>query len=259
MNLTRIWAIILRHLLLTTRHADRIAGIFYWPLINIVLWGITGTWLQQKTDAPELAAILLTALVLWQIVIRINAETARGVIEELINHNLVNLFSTPLTFYEWVIGISALGILNMTTITLAGALCVYLFFGINIFAIGPIIVVFMLLLLLSGWTIGLIMSAFLSYWGIRAQDLLFIIVWAFAPFSAIYYPLSVAPLWMQYISYIFPMAYTFESLRIVYATHQVPYLLITMSFILNCLYLMISIGIFKYFFSKSQEKGLARL
>src|SRR5581483_8640848 len=105
MKLYRIWAIIQRHFIVISRSIDRMASVFYWPFINIILWGTTGVWLQQKVDAPHLAIILLTSLVLWQIVIRINAETARGVTEELLSHNIVNLFSTPLTFGEWLLGI----------------------------------------------------------------------------------------------------------------------------------------------------------
>lgn len=259
MKFNRIWAIILRHLLLTTRSADKISNVFYWPLINIVLWGVTGVWLQETSKAPNLALTLLTCLVLWQIVIRVNVETAKGVLEELLSHNLVNIFSTPITFWQWLSALLILGILNMAVVTLSGSFIVYLFYGINIFNIGLIIIPVMLLLLISGWSIGLIICASLINFGLNAQDFLYMLVWAFAPFSAVYYPLSVMPPLVRSIAKALPMSYVFESVRIIISQNIIPTKMLIISLLLNILYFTLSCLLFYFAFKKSLNKGLARL
>ena len=78
MKLHRIMAIVRRHFLLTFRRLDRILNVLYWPFLNIVLWGITSVWMQQSGGQPNLVAMILTGLILWQIVFRVNLEIAKG-------------------------------------------------------------------------------------------------------------------------------------------------------------------------------------
>ena len=73
MEIYRINALILRHLLLTFRVFHRMIDIMYWPLLNIILWGCNSLW-HQKTESPVITFMLLTALLFWQILFRANME-----------------------------------------------------------------------------------------------------------------------------------------------------------------------------------------
>lgn len=259
MQFSRISAVMQRHLLLTFRTFDKFSNIIYWPLINIVIWGITGIWLQNESSDLSIAFALLTGLSLWQIVVRVNVETAKGIWEELLSQNVVNLFSTPLTFIEWITAIFLLGLLNMILVTVSTSLFIYLFYSINIFALGWIIMPLAFSLLISGWSIGLILCTFFILWGRSAQDLVYMIVWAFAPFSAVYYPLDVMPLWVQKIAYLFPMAYVFESMRTTLMTGIPAITPLLISLALNFFYFALLLWLFWRMFEKSRSLGLARL
>jgi ABC-2 type transport system permease protein len=259
MHLERVWAIVLRHLLLTFRSLDRIFNVFYWPLLNIVLWGITSVWLQQQAKESHIIAMILTGLILWQIVFRVNLETAKSLFEEIINQNLVNLFSTPLTLREWIAAIMILGIINMVLVMLCGIAAIWFLYGVNIFSLGWTLIPFMLLLLLSGWCIGFFICGLLIYWGMKAQDFIYTIGWLFAPFSAVYYPLAVLPGWVQSIARMLPMTYVFEGMRQVLKTGTISVSYLFLSFSLNILYLAGALYFFKHMFEKSKQKGLARL
>lgn len=259
MKLHRILAVVRRHFMLTFRRADRIINVLYWPFLNIVLWGITSMWMQQQSQNTNLITMILTGLILWQIVFRVNLETAKGLFEELLSHNVVNLFSTPVTLGEWIVGMMALGVINMFLVLACCSLAVWLLYGINIFILGWSLIPFMLSLLIAGWFIGFFICGLLIYWGLKAQDFVFTVGWVFSPFSAIYYPLSVLPPWLQTIGKCLPMTYVFEAMRGVLTTgHVVPGYL-TMSFVLDFLYLTLSLLFFWYMFEKSKEKGLSRL
>lgn len=259
MKLHRVMAVVKRHFLLTFRRLDRIINILYWPFLNIVLWGITSMWMQQQSQQPHILSMILTGLILWQIVFRVNLETAKGLFEELLHHNVVNLFSTPLTFSEWVVGMMIMGVINMTLVTICCATAAWLLYGVNIFMLGWHLIPFMLSLLLSGWFIGFLICALLIYWGLKAQDFVFTVGWIFSPFSAIYYPLDVLPPVAQSIGKFLPMTYIFEAMRSVLQTGKNIPSYVVISFILNIAYLGASLTFFHYMFEKSKSKGLARL
>lgn len=259
MKLHRIMAIIRRHFLLTFRRADRILNVLYWPFLNIVLWGVTGMWMQQQSTNPAIITMLLSGLILWQIVFRVNLEIGKGLFEELLSHNVVNLFSSPLTRTEWAVGMMIMGVINMVLVIFCCAIAVWLLYGINILMLGWALIPLMLSLLISGWWIGFLICGFLIYWGLKAQDLVFTVGWVFSPFSAIYYPLDVLPPWLQAIGKTLPMTYVFEAMRGVLTTGKLNHSYVAISFALNAIYLAIALFLFWYLFEKSKEKGLARL
>lgn len=259
MKLYRIWAVILRHLLLTFRSYTRTFNIFYWSLLNVVIWGTTSVWIQQQSTNTKLMAMILTGLIFWQIVFRVNIETAKSLFEEFVNHNLVNLFSSPLTLSEWIVAIMALGVIDMILIIGCGIFAIWLLYSLNVFMLGWTIILSMLSLLLSGWFIGFIICSILITVGNRGQDFIYSVGYLFAPFSAIYYPVEALPHWVQIIAKFLPTTYIFESIRYTLVTNKIPYQLLATSFKLNLLYLSLSLIFFKYMFERSKKKGLARL
>src|SRR2546430_597076 len=103
MTFHRVWAVVMRHLYLYTKSLERISDSIYWPVMDLVLWGLTSKWIaQSQASIPNVVLILLTGIVFWQVVWRANYEISVNLLEEFWNHNLVNLFSSPLTVWEWV-------------------------------------------------------------------------------------------------------------------------------------------------------------
>ncbi len=255
----RVMAMVRRHFLLSFRRVNRLLNVVYWPFINIVIWGITSVWIQTLSDDPHLAATILTGLVLWQIVFRVNLETAKSLYEELQHHNLINLFATPLTWLEWVLAIMIMGIINMVLVTICSASAVYLLYGISIFDLGNHLWLFMVLLLMSGWFIGFLICGLLINWGLKAQDLLYSIGYLFAPFSAIFYPLAALPSIAQTIGRCLPTTYVFEAMRELLKTGSYTQGLITTSIALNIIYLAAALLFFKIQFERSRAQGFGRL
>ena len=147
-------------------------------------------WIQNLSQELHLAAMMLTGLVLWQIVFRVNIETAKGLYEELLDQNILNLFSTPLTWIEWVCAMMILGVFNLFLVLFTSGTTVWLLYNISILDLGWSIIPFMACLLLSAWFIGFFICGLLIYWGSKATDYLYTIGYVFSPFSAIYYPVS---------------------------------------------------------------------
>jgi ABC-2 type transport system permease protein len=258
MSWRRIYAVFLRYFY-TIGGLHQISELFFWPLVDILLWGLTTVWLQQQQHAPQLALMILTALIFWQIINRAAYDISVNLLQEFWNRNLVNLFSTPLTEAEWAIGSILLSLCKIAISLSFGAIVIYLLYALNVFTIGWYFVPFAGSLMLSGLALGFLSSCVIIRWGQKLEMLAWMCSFFFAPFSAVFYPVHSLPHWAQMISYCLPMTYVFEGMREILQTGRFSQSDFLTSIVLNVFYLTLSIVLFKYSFEKSRAKGLARL
>ena len=259
MNLGRVWAIFLRYFYSFAK-LDQLADLFYWPAIDILLWGMTSVWMQGKQGiVSDTVLMILTGLIFWQVIWRSTYEISVNLLQEFWNRNLVNLFSTPLKISEWMVATMLIGVLKIFVSLAFGGLLVWILYALNVFSMGWAFIPFCVSLTLSGWLIGYLASSVLVYYGQRLQMLAWMAPFMIAPFSAVYYPVSVLPQWAQMIAYALPTTYIFEGMRKVLFEQEFSLFMLFMSLGLNILYLSGAIWLFKYMFEKSRSKGLSRL
>ena len=144
---------------------------------------------------------MLTGVVFWQVVWRANYEISVNLLEEFWNQNLVNLFATPLSVWEWSVSLVALGLIKNLLTLLVGIGGVWLLYRLNIFEVGWMLLPFLFSLMMSGWFMGFTVAGadhLLRTHGSRASP--GSLGFALAPFSAVYYPVKVLPGWAQLIS-----------------------------------------------------------
>jgi len=260
MSLNRILAVVVRHLYNFRHNLDRLSDSFYWPAMDIVLWGLTSKYIQgSDSGISNLIMIFLSGLIFWQVVWRGQYEITTNFLEEIWNQNLVNLFASPLKVSEWISGVILLGVVKLIgTIVFAIALTQILY-AVNLFEFGMLLIPFFALLLMVGWWVGLLVAGLIVRFGREIQTLAWTGVFLLAPFSAIYYPVSSLPGWAQLISKALPPSYIFEGMRQVLTTGQIPVNHLLIAFGLNLIFLILAIRFFHFAFKKSRELGLARL
>lgn len=259
MSFKRIWGVFLRYFYYFTK-LDNLSEIFYWPTIDIFLWGMTTVWIQkEQTGIPDLAVMVLTALVFWQILWRSNYEITVNILQEFWNRNLVNLFSTPLKLREWVCAVMLVGFSKIWITLTFSSLLIWLLFALNIYQVGWAILPFIAMMSLSGWIIGFLSGGIMVYFGQRLQMLAWITPFLFAPFSAVFYPVSALPIWGQMIAWSLPTSYVFEGMRQVLAGEGFSMHHFWMSLTLNIVFLSGALFFFQRMFEKSRSKGLSRL
>ncbi len=250
----------MRHVLQTYKDMAKIFDMLYWPLVDITLMGFTALWFQNNLPAnANLGFMLLSGIVLWGVIWRSNIDVSLNFLEELWSKNLVNLFSTPLSLAEWVIGMMFLGFVRSFIVFFYGAFLVWVFYSWNIFTLGYLLIPYFILLMVSGWCIGFFIAAFLAYYGLRVQALVWAIGWVFSIFGAVYYPIAILPKWVQIISKGLPISYVFEGMRMNIETGLIPTWYLTMASGLSLFYLSFSLFFFRYMFNASRSKGLAYL
>lgn len=260
MSIHRIYAIIIRYLYLFRHSLDKLSDAFYWPTIDLFLWGVTSLYFRSLApNAFSIIIMFISGILFWQILWRAQYEISVSFLEDLHNKNLINIFVSPLTFTEWVVSFLFLGMIKASMSFPFAMLMAYFLYKVSIFFYGLYFIPFILLLLISGWWVGFTSAGFILRYGTKVQTL----AWTFAglliPFSAVYYPVSVLPSWARQIAYLLPTSYIFEGMREVLNKGTLDNNKIFISFFLNLLYLFISILFLRSSFKKVLNKGLVKI
>jgi len=260
MKLRRIYAINLRYYYFFKRSFDRLSDAFYWPTIDLLLWGLTSAYF--RTYAPKASPILLmivSGILLWLVVWRAQHEITVGLLDDLWNKNLINIFVSPLTFMEWITSFIVMGILK-TAVSLPFAMFVaFILYHVHIFNYGFYLLPFMISLLMTGWWVGFFVAGLILRFGTKVQNLAWSLVAVLSPFSAIYYPLSILPNWAQVIGRGIPITYIFEGSRQIINTGHMDLSSLLISFGLNIVYLSLSFWFLKSSFKKVLNTGLLKV
>lgn len=254
----RIWGFGLRHLYPLRRDLDLLSDMLYWPIIDILLWGITSQWMGGGSGAVSTIVPVITSLILWNVIWRSQSEVARNLMEEIWNNNLVNLFSTPLSLREWVYGALLLSVGKMLMTIFVMIPVVYFLYSVNVFAIGLWLIPFFVLMVMTGWAIGFFSAGIVLRWGQKVQTIIWTLPGILLPLSAAFFPLVLLPSFLRPIAYILPTTYVFESMRSLVLTNTLDAHFVLISLGLNVLYLALALWWFVKSFRYSVSLGLNR-
>lgn len=250
---------IYRYLINMKHSFDRLSDMFYWPAMDLFLWGLTGLYFVKTSSSPNILFVVLSGLVFWIVLWRAQYEITTNLLSEFWDRNLVNIFASPLTIAEWIITFMIIGFVKTLISLIFSSLIAYFLYKLNILQFGFFIIPFVVSLILTGWAGGFLVAGIIIRYGVNLQTLAWAGIYLVAPFSAIYYPVSILPQWAQGISQFIPSSYIFEGVRQILFTGNISYDKLLISFALNIVYLILSIWFFVFMFNKSRKLGLGRL
>lgn len=260
----RIWGTTFRHLIQFPTDFNKLSSTFYWPFIDILVFGYLSIGMTTGSLGTK-TMILLSNIILWQIVNRANLCVSLDFLEELWAANLLNLFATPLKLGEWVVATFLDGaIVNIALLSFC-IFCTWIIFGFNLFILGWWLIPLFILALMSGLAIGIFSTCFLIAGGSGIQSLAWMVSWGFSLFSGVFYPIEILPGWLQVIAQILPFHHTFDTVTILIEKIETPHGSFDIwerlfySFTTNCFFLGIVLLCFAIAFAYSKRKGLARL
>ncbi len=256
MSIYRVRAVLLGHISHMRQDLLRFIELFYWPLMDLISWGYASVWTESHQSS---ATAILVGAMLWNLVYRANYEISVNFLEEVWSQNLVNLFASPLRLSEWMVATLLLAVAVASTIGLFLAVVVYVLYGFLITTLGFKLLLVVAQLILSGVWVGFLCASLVAYRGKRAGALIYMVGWAFDPFSCVYYAIDVLPPFAQFVARLLPMSYTFEAMRSLVVFKVLPVQSMVIGFILNCVYLALALCIFRASFERSRDRGLERL
>ncbi|MBU6389983.1 ABC transporter permease [Patescibacteria group bacterium] len=257
MKFQRINALLIRHLYLMKRSFPRIMDIFFWPVMELLLWGFLSVYIQKlKIANLNIVTVLLGAIILWSLLQSAQQSISVAFLEEVWEKNLLNIFVTPLRIIEFLFSTLFLGIIKIVLVSAVLGILAALFYAFNIFQFGFSLIPFIIVLLIFGWAIGLFTMAVILRFGTSAQVLAFGFIFLIQPFSAVFYPVSALPAGVRHVSYLLPSTYVFEGMRAVMAGGLFPYHELVLASAVAGVYLVLVLFFFYKMFGWVKQRGL---
>ncbi len=257
MKLHRIIALIVRHLYLYRRSLPRIMEIFYWPFLDLIIWGFITLYLARyQSQIPGFVTFFLGALILWDMLFRSQQGITISFLEEVWARNLMNLFASPLKPSEFLAATMAMSIFKVTCVSIVMTICALLFFSYNVLTTGLWLVPFVFNLVLTGWVIGVFTTSLIMRFGQEAEVLAWSMVFLFQPISCVFYPMEILPGWLKPVAWANPAAHVFEGMRAVLSLGEAPLINLAWAVGLNGLLLVAVIAWFYRTFAYCKDQGL---
>ncbi|MFO1190160.1 MAG: ABC transporter permease [Alphaproteobacteria bacterium] len=259
-TLTRIGAMVLRHLYLLIGSWTRVVELAYWPTMQMVLWGLISQFFVTNpalASSPLLraAGVLVGAVLLWDVMFRGHLGVSIGFLEELWSRNLGQLFASPLRPWEWVVSLVCLSFLRTLIGVIPATLLAIPLYHYSIYDMGLPLIAFFTNLIVMGWAIGLAVCSLIMRYGLSAESLAWAIVFAIAPLSCIYYPLATLPDWAQPLAQLFPATHVFEGMRAVMNDGVFRLDLLGRAVAFNIIYLGLGSAAFLHAFRRARVRG----
>jgi ABC-2 type transport system permease protein len=255
-SLRRIYALVLRHTYLLRSSGPRILELVYWPTVQMVLWGfITMFLVNHSSWIAQASGVLLSGVLLWDVLFRSQLGVSLVFMEEMWSRNLGHLFVSPLRPFELGCALLTMSLIR-TLIGVGGAALIAIpLFHYSIFSMGLPLLAFFINLIIMGWSIGLLVSGFVLRYGLGAESMAWIAIFAVQPVSGVYYPIDTLPVWLQYVAAALPSSHVFEGMRAVLFDHVVRVDLLLHAALLNVVYLAAGFAAFLAFFKIARVRG----
>jgi ABC-2 type transport system permease protein len=246
-----------RHLALYRRSWPRLLELAYWPVLGMCIWGFTASFLAGRLGAGAAVAVsaLLGGVLLWEVCLRSQMGMAISFLEELWSRNLGHVFVSPLRPWELVAALIGMSIIRMLGGVAPAVLLAWLLYAFNLFAMGPVLVLFFMNLMIMGWWVALGVVSLILRHGAGAEPLAWSVLFGLTPFSAVFYPIAVLPASVRPIALMLPSAHVFEGMRGVLLDGVIPWAHLLWAFGLNAVWLSLATMLFAWQFHQARVRG----
>ncbi len=253
-SLQRIYGLVWQEFFLTRRRMEIIMDIFFFPMINVVLFGYITSYVGNSGHVES--EYFIMGILLWEVLVIMQYNVSVSTLWNIWSHNLTNIFIAPISAREYLSAQVIAAALRTFGILGFLALGTYLVFDFNILDLGVAnLAIFVLNLIIFACALGFVLLGAVFRFGLRVQSLTWYTIFLFQPITAAFFPVSVLPGFLQAISYGLPPTYVFEAARQALANPSVNWRYALIALGLNLLYLTLSVLLFRHFLRKSKESG----
>ena len=253
MNLSRVYAILLRHFYLALHQLERSTDMFLFPILGLVLWGFLTKYAQFESFS--LAAFLLGGMILWVIFERVGTSIGVDFMWDIWERNIVNVLASPITFFEYIVGLVVVAIVKVMFSFVAMWLVASIFFDFQFNSFGLSLAAFWLNIVIFAVVLGIFNISIVMRYGNTIGPLTWVLPFVIQPFAAVFYPVSVLPAFIQKIVWFLPISHVFEGMRTAISTGNFDMSQFITALGLNIVYFLVVIGFFVYMLNLVRKMG----
>ena len=258
MNPHVIAALVKRYSFLYIRNPVRGFELIFWPAMELLLMGFLSQYIQSETsgDFSKFISFLIGATIFWDVLFRSQMGVSISFLEDMWTRNLLNVFVAPIRIKEYLASMFCMGLLRVVIVVAIMSAIAWLMYAFNLYLFSWYLIPYFSLLMMFGFSLGIISVSLILRWGQAAESLAWAIPFMVQPFSAVFYSVETLPKVMQYVAWCFPSTYIFEGMRELVRSGTMNWNAVWISAILNCVYLAFAAGIFTWMFTKARKLGL---
>jgi ABC-2 type transport system permease protein len=224
MSAIRIRAVMRRHWIVLRRAPHRWFEISFWPVMDVLLWGSLGAFVSQETpDSRAATPYLLAGIVLFWTFTQAQFSIALGVNEETWTRNILNVLTTPVREFEYVVAIALFGLLKLVLCLATLTLSTIVFFGFDLSSVGWSVIPIMVLLVINGWALAMIVVGLVLRFGQSAEILIWGLNYVLMALSGVFFPADALPDGLRVAAAQLPMTKAFAALRTVLDGRPLPW------------------------------------
>jgi ABC-2 type transport system permease protein len=252
----RVGAMVLRYVYLLRSSWLRVLELIYWPAMQLFVWGFLQLYISQNAGFfARAGGMFIGAVLMWDILFRGQLGFSVSFLEEMWARNLGNLMISPLRPLEFVAALMVMSILRLAIGMLPVTLLAIALFGFNIYGLGFALAAFFLNLILTSWSVGILVSGLLLRNGMGAESLAWTLMFVLMPLTCVYYPVATLPHWLQFVSWALPPTYVFEGMRALLIDHVFRADLMVEALALNALYFIAAVVAFLQLLKSARREG----
>ncbi|MBK9200981.1 MAG: ABC transporter permease [Candidatus Obscuribacter sp.] len=210
----RVAGLVYRYFLVLSRSSFRVLDIVFWPVMDLIVWGFVSNYFNSiGKNTPSAVTFLIGAIIFFNVLHRAQQSISVSFLEDMWSRNLLSIFIAPITVGEFVSATYTLGILQAVAVMTITSIMAALLYSFDMFSLSWYLIPLFVNLLVMGWWLGLLTTACILRFGYQAEALAWAIPFLLQPISAVFYPLSILPQWLQPVALMVPATHVFEGLR----------------------------------------------
>lgn len=259
MKLRRVGAVALRQYYLFRGSPTRLASLFVWVVIDMILWGFITKFLNQVSH-PEsglnFIPLFLGAVLLWDYFNRVMMGVTTAFFEDVWSRNFLNIFASPMRVSEYLAGFVISSVVTSLAALIVMLLLAMPLFGLSLFSYGILLIPFLGTLFLFGIALGIAATAMVMRLGPSSEWLIWPIPAILSPLAGVFYPIATLPVPLQWASRILPPSYVFENMRAIIAGKAPSAIDLLIAIALAVVYVLLATLLWNKVFRKAVETGL---
>ena len=252
----RVGAMVTRYLYLLRSSWSRVADLIYWPAVQLFVWGFLQHYIAQNSGFfARAGGVFIGSVLMWDILFRGQLGFSVSFLEEMWSRNLANLMFSPLRPIEFVAALMVMSVVRLAIGMVPVTILAIVFFDFNVYGLGLALAAFFLNLILTSWSVGIVVSGVVMRNGMGAETLAWTVMFLLMPLTCVYYPASVLPDWLQWVAWLLPPTYVFEGMRALVMEQTFRADLMIEAFALNVVYFAIAVFVFLQLLKSARRIG----